>query len=222
MAHCSVADKHARRVPYLARRLDRGGTLPADRSKDRRVQKTQALLHEALSSLIHEKSYDAIIVKQILARANVGRSTFYTHFRDKEELLESGIRDMVGASGTASQAPSTGRARWLLRFSLPILQHIEQYRATSTSAAGARRQDIVHEHLQRVLVDLIVHDLRSAGLGQHERAQMVPPDLLANHAASTFVLVLTWWAESENTLSAREVDELLRQLLLPTLSRIFD
>src|SRR5215217_1690660 len=43
-----------------------GGQVPNDRSKDRRVQKTQGLLHGALASLIHEKSYDAIVVKEIL------------------------------------------------------------------------------------------------------------------------------------------------------------
>jgi len=51
---------------------------------------------------------------------------------------------------------------------------------------------------------------------------MVPPDLLAHHVASTFVLVLNWWVESESALSAREVDELFRMLVLPTLSRILD
>lgn len=196
--------------------------LPTDRSKDRRVQKTQSLLHEALSSLIHEKSYDAIVVKEILARANVGRSTFYTHFRDKDELLVSGIRHMVGAGRPDSPAPSTGRADRLLRFSLPILQHIERYRATSASASGTRRQDVVHEHLQRVLVELIIHDVRGAGHHQHEGAKMVPPDLLAHHVAYTFVLVLNWWVESCNALSAREVNELFRALVLPTLSRILD
>ena len=54
---------------------------------DRRIQKTKNLLHQALGSLIREKPYDAIVVKEILDRANVGRSTFYTHFRDKDELL---------------------------------------------------------------------------------------------------------------------------------------
>src|SRR6516164_2810623 len=53
------------------------------RGKDRRIEKTQALLHEALGALIREKPYDEIVLKEILDRANVGRSTFYTHFRDK-------------------------------------------------------------------------------------------------------------------------------------------
>ena len=67
------------------------------KGKDRRIQKTMHLLHEALGSLIREKPYDEIVVQEILDRANVGRSTFYMHFRDKDELLVSGIHDMLGS-----------------------------------------------------------------------------------------------------------------------------
>lgn len=54
---------------------------------DARVRKTQRRLREALVWLIHEKSYDAIVVNEILERAEVGRSAFYTHFSNKDELL---------------------------------------------------------------------------------------------------------------------------------------
>jgi AcrR family transcriptional regulator len=54
--------------------------MPRPRTHDRRVEKTQRQLREALVSLIHEKSYDAIVVKEILDRADVGRTAFYTHF----------------------------------------------------------------------------------------------------------------------------------------------
>jgi AcrR family transcriptional regulator len=62
---------------------------------DRRVQKTQGLLRAALISLIAEKPYDSIAVREILDRANVRRSTFYMHFRDKDDLLVSGIYEML-------------------------------------------------------------------------------------------------------------------------------
>ncbi|MBI3439910.1 MAG: TetR family transcriptional regulator, partial [Proteobacteria bacterium] len=84
--------------------------------EDRRIQKTRQLLHDALASLIREKPYDAISVSDVLERANVGRSTFYMHFRDKDELLASGIRAIVRAGGPADgAAPTEG----LLSFSLP-------------------------------------------------------------------------------------------------------
>jgi len=60
--------------------------LHEEQVKDRRIQKTKSLLHEALGSLIREKPYDAIVVQEILDRANVGRSTFYMHFSDKDDL----------------------------------------------------------------------------------------------------------------------------------------
>jgi AcrR family transcriptional regulator len=83
-------------------------TLSGKRIKDRRVQKTQDLLHAALASLIHEKAYDSISVKEILDRANVGRSTFYMHFVDKDELLASVIRDMLRAV-QSKEPPSSAK-----------------------------------------------------------------------------------------------------------------
>jgi AcrR family transcriptional regulator len=58
---------------------------------DRRVQRTRRLLHKALS-LILEKKYESITVQELLDRADVGRSTFYMHFQDKDELLLSGFQ----------------------------------------------------------------------------------------------------------------------------------
>src|SRR5688572_14576870 len=73
------------------------GTIPVPekRKKDRRIQKTETLLRGALGALIREKPYEEIVVKEILNRANVGRSTFYTHFADKDGLLLSCIHDML-------------------------------------------------------------------------------------------------------------------------------
>lgn len=84
--------------------------LEGKRIKDRRIEKTQNLLREALVSLIHEKNYDSIAVKEILDRANVGRSTFYTHFRDKDELLASGIDGMLFSLESKAR-PSTKSIR---------------------------------------------------------------------------------------------------------------
>src|SRR5215813_9896903 len=99
--------------------------LQGKRTKDRRIQKTQNLLHEALASLLREKPYDAIVVKEILDRANVGRSTFYMHFRDKDDLLVSGIHDMLGSVDSTGLPTSGKRYERIIRFSLPIFEHIQ-------------------------------------------------------------------------------------------------
>ena len=54
---------------------------------DRRVRRTRDALHRALIELMMQRAYDRITVSDVIARADVGRSTFYAHYRDKDELL---------------------------------------------------------------------------------------------------------------------------------------
>lgn len=118
------------------------------RAEDRRIQKTTNLLREALVSLIAEKPYDSIVVKEILDRANVGRSTFYTHFRDKDDLLISGIHDMLGP--VPAPTPNRGKGQeWILWFSLPVFDHHYRHAHAWGDRIGPRGRTILHEHLRK-------------------------------------------------------------------------
>jgi len=55
---------------------------------DRRAQRTRRQLSGALNELIKEKRFDDITVQNVIDRADVGRATFYSHFRDKEDLFQ--------------------------------------------------------------------------------------------------------------------------------------
>jgi AcrR family transcriptional regulator len=80
------------------------------RTTDRRVRRTRELLRSALLSLIQEKGYERITVRDILDRADVGRSTFYAHYRDKDELLQSGFEDVRSALAAEMQ-PEASRSK---------------------------------------------------------------------------------------------------------------
>ncbi|MBF6455584.1 TetR/AcrR family transcriptional regulator [Nocardia cyriacigeorgica] len=56
-------------------------------SPDRRVRRTRDLLHRALIELMIERGYERVTVTDVIDRADVGRSTFYAHYRDKDDLL---------------------------------------------------------------------------------------------------------------------------------------
>jgi AcrR family transcriptional regulator len=56
---------------------------------DRRARRTRQALHQALMRLIVERGYEQVTVADIAEAANVGRSTFYAHFTDKDDLLRS-------------------------------------------------------------------------------------------------------------------------------------
>ena len=83
--------EHQRQV--VRNSADRGAV-----SRDRRVRRTRKLLHDAFLELVIEKGYEKITIQDILDRADVGRSTFYVHYRDKEALLTAsfdGMRDQL-------------------------------------------------------------------------------------------------------------------------------
>lgn len=188
--------------------------------RDRRVAKTQALLHEALGSLVLEKSYESISVKDILDRANVGRSTFYMHYRDKDELLASSIRDLLRPVHFKGPPPSAKRHERLIWFGLPLFDHIHQHRRMGKAKIGARGRAILHEHLRKVLVELIADDAREFVKRDGTTADDLAPELVVQYVASTFILVLNWWTEGRNRLSANEADRVFRALVLPTLTTI--
>jgi AcrR family transcriptional regulator len=62
---------------------------------DPRVKRTRKLLQQTLNDLMHEKSFAAITVQDIAERSTLNRATFYAHFEDKYDLLDSIIREGV-------------------------------------------------------------------------------------------------------------------------------
>src|SRR5215216_5388227 len=58
---------------------------------DARVRRTRDALGDALIDLMQEKPFHTITVQDVLDRAHVGRSTFYSHYTDKDDLLMSDV-----------------------------------------------------------------------------------------------------------------------------------
>ena len=61
---------------------------------DLRIMKTKKALYESLLSLLKENTFEDIKVSDICTKALVNRSTFYSHFSDKYELLSAFLSDM--------------------------------------------------------------------------------------------------------------------------------
>jgi AcrR family transcriptional regulator len=184
------------------------------RKTDSRVSRTKLLLHRSLATLIHEKSYDAIVVKEILARANVARSTFYAHFDGKEELLLSSIRYVL-ATARDRLPESSDPVDRLLYFSLPVLEHIEVHLQQAPVGAPGLGHRQVHRRLERVLLEQVEADIRRAPLDLVLPA--MPSDLLAKHLVTTFLVVIDWWLQRRPAPSACEASDAYRALVEPIL-----
>lgn len=192
--------------------------MPTRKTEDRRVARTRKALLDALHSLIGEKDYDSIIVKEILDRADVGRSAFYTHFSDKDDLLAHGIHDIVGGLPTRHSQSGENRKDEPLWFSQTIFEHVDRQRRTTMHKLGPKGAAILHQRLNEVLVKLIAEQLRTEPRKQHKRSDRIPSDLLAQYLAGTFVLVLNWWIKSKSQIPPNAVNDLFRALVMPALA----
>lgn len=180
------------------------------KSQDRRITRTQRLLHEALIALIFERGWDAVTVQEICERADVGRSTFYVHFADKEELLLSGF-DVFERSLRAEVEVAAGKS---LAFLKPLLEHVRVHQRLYLALVGKRSGQLTKQRLLGV-VSAMVHI---------ELAERIPAgarrEAAVRYIAGAFLEVLTWWLESRTGLQVEELESIYRELTTPVLAAL--
>ncbi len=185
---------------------------------DRRVQRTHDVLHQALISLIIEKGYEVITVQDIIDRANVGRSTFYTHYVGKQDLLRAGLKHLKehlrSHQHAARAAKETPRER-AFGFSAALFEHVHSYRPVYHAIVGRQSGTIVMSELRALLAELVQNDLKT--LAPNERPSGVPKNALTHFVVGALISVITWWLDERSKLSPAEADAIFRRLTLPAI-----
>ncbi|MFC9557628.1 TetR/AcrR family transcriptional regulator [Rhodococcus sp. NPDC056960] len=117
------------------------------------MRRTKGLLHRALIELLLEKGYSRTTVQDILDRADVGRSTFYSHYRDKDDLLVVSCTEYLRTAVNESVTPDT--PLWAPVHTLLKLaeRHRELYRALVGKRSGAVLIRATGQMVHDILVD---------------------------------------------------------------------
>ena len=180
---------------------------------DRRVRRTRRLLREAFFELVNEKGYEAITVEDIVARADIGKTTFYVHFKGKRELLEHIVeiyckkwRDEVLASFKDEQAymrlDGTVAAFEFAHREAAFFQLV--LHAESVSFV----QQSLHNSLSEWIQSLLEHLVR-----QLDVTPTIPTELMAEHSTGALLAVIKWWlAKGVAQYSAEEMALMFREL----------
>ena len=186
--------------------------------EDRRIQRTQQLLRASLLALVKEKGFEALSVQEIIDRANVGRTTFYAHFRNKEELLLHGfdeLRALLKQRQREARARQGERGDRLFGFSREMFEHVNAHRDVFQAMVGKRSGAAVERRIQRLLIELVREDVKFALPPSRARATQREP--LVQFLAGAFLGLLTWWLDEEPHRSPEEMDHTFRQLALPAM-----
>lgn len=70
-----------------------------DGKTDRRIAKSQMAIQNAFQEMLLERGFDTITVKDITDKANISRKTFYLHYVDKYDLLNTIVNNEMKELG---------------------------------------------------------------------------------------------------------------------------
>lgn len=182
---------------------------------DRRVQRTRQLIQEALVSLILEKRYDKITVQDIIDRANVGRSTFYAHFQDKEDLLANGfaafshqLNSHLDVAHHETFADGQSHVLHSIDFFRHANDQFEMHKAMFDGGGAEIMLEIGRQHMMQDIQNHLTELLE-------ENPQLtIPLPLITNFLAGALLSVLVWWLKAERPYSPQEVDDMFQQLAM--------
>ena len=182
------------------------------RDVDRRIQRTRHMLSEALFALIVQRGYDAITVQDITERANVGRATFYLHYKDKEELLSASLKQLVNEL-TQYVEPNSDSPATYKTLSVRVFQHIAQRSTLYHALLGESGPPIISIRMRRYLAVLIQNYVIMPLIARGKAE--IDPELLATHAAGSLLALLVWWLDHDLVQSAEEMGSLFWRLMTP-------
>mgnify|MGYP001569019731 FL=1 len=182
------------------------------RKTDRRSERTRQLLSDALIALMLEKQYDLIVVQDVIDRANVGRSTFYAHYQDKDDLLVSNFERVLamltvphidrGDADTARLLPVAG-----------LFQHVQDHRRLYEALLWGRGIELVFKKGQTYLSQKIEEQITARPPHKHDLP--VPLPILSNYLAGTLLTLLKWWLDNNMPYTPQRMDEIFQQLVMP-------
>lgn len=174
------------------------------KTDDRRILRTRRTLTDALLALLSERGWDELSVQDICDRADIGRSTFYAHFQNKEELLASGFNHLRDALLQPPERDDAGPSV-RFRFVLGLIEHLYEHRRVFRAIVGRRSGHVVQTRFRELLLQLVSSDLEGVGSTGWRR------DATARYLTGALFELLAWAVDSDSVRSARDVEALFQR-----------
>ncbi len=173
---------------------------------DARVRRTRARLREALVDLVLERGFEAVTIRDVAERADVGYATYFRHFPTKEALLVDLLEDLLAD---------------LMTLLAPTLADED------ASRNGAMVFSYVRDNadLCRVLisglrtVDLLgrAREVAATSLGLSlapREGALLPTDAAVNHVVASLVALVQWWLEAGMTPEPDRMGRAFEELIM--------
>lgn len=186
----------------------------SENEEDRRTRRTREALIHALLDLIEHKHYDQISVQDIAQQANIGRSTFYDHYENKDALLLGGFSYLLDRIVAQIRLEGGEVVFDTAHFFQHAQGHYGIYRTLVWgSGFGLLVQDghvALSERIAARLAELL------------PVCEPAPPlALTAATLAGGLLVMLKWWLDNKMPYSPEEMDAAFQSLVMPGIRKSF-
>ncbi|MFA6844860.1 MAG: TetR/AcrR family transcriptional regulator [Sphaerochaetaceae bacterium] len=184
---------------------------------DRRQQKTQQAIFKAFDRLLEKKRFEEISIKDIAEEANIGRSTFYSHFETKADLMDAVCSEIfthvlsTTISTEQSHDFSTSDSNLKNRL-IHILYHLKDNGSTIRGVFASGDGLLFLHYFGEYLKEMFNPYVLSLSI-------QVPNDYLLNHMVTGFAATVNWWLQGGFSPTPERMAEFFMQvngLVTPT------
>jgi len=176
---------------------------------DRRTLRTRDALGDALVELMHERPFKSITVQDVLDRAGVARSTFYTHYRDKDDLFISDVEDFWEMMSSILDRKGENSMR--VAPVRELFSHIADVKVFRDALVAAGKihdvMDLGQGHFARAIEKRLVQLTSRQGTAP---AQL---SATAHALAGALFSSMMWWIDRGMPASPEEMDEAFHRLV---------
>lgn len=184
---------------------------------DRRQQKTRTAVFNALSNLLAQKNYNQISVQEIIDRANIGRSTFYSHFETKDHLLKEMCTDLfshifsdtLDSESTHDFSLATGSPNIIITH---ILYHLRDNQKDIIGILSCESGELFLQFFREYLYELITTRILKDA---NNELLKLPQDFLINHISCSFIGMIQWWIKGGLKHSPEELAQYFIAVINP-------
>ncbi len=171
---------------------------------DRRFNKTENAINSAFIELIRTKRYDKITVQNILDKADIGRTTFYSHYQTKDELLSAVISNIMESLTAVSidEEPIIPVAQ--------VLEHIKENQSAIKSLLTSDNADLISNHIKGYWSEKLAGKFYSEA-----EKRKIPINLYVNHIITSFIGLTRWWLNNDMPETPRQMEEYWIRLVTP-------
>ncbi|UHA72485.1 TetR/AcrR family transcriptional regulator [Paenibacillus sp. 481] len=186
---------------------------------DPRIKRTLLVIRDALISLMDEKGFAPISVRDLTARAQINRATFYLHYQDKYDLLDKVVSEMLQEFHTTIQLPPAFEAEdFCMDSDIPPHSFILQLEHIAANASfykvmlGVNGLPGFAGRMEQAISTALYH--RSALAQPRDEQLKVPREMIIRYTTSAHLGIIMQWLENDLIYTPKYMAKQLKRLHL--------